>query len=74
MWRPPSFGGLGSGSGFEFGISAPAAGSRFGTGTTIEFVGSATDVEDGMLTGSSLVWSSSRDGAFGSGVAVIARY
>jgi len=30
----------------------------FAQGTTITFIGSATDFEDGILAGSSLVWSS----------------
>ena len=47
-------------------ISAPADGSSFGEGTSISFSGSASDAEDGSLTGS-LSWSSNLDGAIGSG-------
>ena len=47
-------------------ISAPAAGASFVEGTAIQFTGSATDAQQGDLT-SSLAWSSSRDGAIGTG-------
>ncbi|MCP3961439.1 MAG: DNRLRE domain-containing protein [bacterium] len=47
-------------------ISAPADGSTFDEGTSISFSGSATDAEDGSLT-ASLSWTSSIDGAIGSG-------
>jgi len=47
-------------------ISAPANGSSFVQGTSVTFTGSATDVEDGSLS-ASLAWSSSLDGAIGSG-------
>lgn len=33
----------------------------------VEFQGTATDVEDGTLTGNQLVWTSNRDGALGAG-------
>jgi len=49
-------------------IAAPTDGSSFVDGTSITFTGSATDVEDGVLT-SSLSWSSDIDGVFG-GVSV----
>ena len=39
----------------------------FDSGTTIDLVGIASDVEDGDLTGASLVWTSSLDGALGTG-------
>lgn len=42
-------------------ISAPADGSSFTVGDAITFEGSATDPEDGDLTGGSLVWSSDGD-------------
>jgi hypothetical protein len=47
-------------------ITAPADGSSFVEGTSVSFSGTATDAEDGTLTGS-LSWSSSLDGAIGSG-------
>ena len=47
-------------------ISAPADGSQFDEGASISFSGTATDAEDGTLTGS-LSWSSNLDGAIGSG-------
>lgn len=48
-------------------ISSPADGSSFTSGDTITFQGSASDPEDGDLSGSSLVWTSSRDGQIGTG-------
>jgi len=36
----------------------------------VEFRGSATDVEDGVIPDASLAWSSSRDGAMGTGSAL----
>ncbi|NIA11986.1 MAG: PKD domain-containing protein, partial [Nitrospiraceae bacterium] len=48
-------------------ITAPADGSTFSTGDTITFQGSATDPEDGPLTGACLVWTSSIDGQIGTG-------
>ncbi len=47
-------------------ISNPANGASFDVGTSVSFSGSATDAEDGSLT-ASLAWSSSIDGAIGSG-------
>ncbi len=35
--------------------------------STIAFIGQGTDPEDGVLTGGSLVWTSSRDGLLGVG-------
>jgi PKD repeat protein len=51
-------------------ITAPANNSIFANGTQVDFTGSATDAEDGTLTGNSLVWSSSIDGALGNGTSV----
>lgn len=48
-------------------ISAPASESSFELDTPITFEGSATDPEDGILTGDDLAWSSSLDGSFGTG-------
>ncbi len=50
-------------------ISAPADGASFDSGSSILFEGSASDTEDGDLT-ASLDWSSSIDGAFGTGGSV----
>jgi hypothetical protein len=47
-------------------ITAPASGSTFGSGVPVTFSGTAADLEDGDLT-ASLSWTSSRDGAIGSG-------
>ena len=47
-------------------ITKPPDGSTFNPGASITFTGTATDPEDGSLT-SSLAWSSSRDGAIGTG-------
>ncbi|MBF0224810.1 MAG: SUMF1/EgtB/PvdO family nonheme iron enzyme [Desulfobacterales bacterium] len=48
-------------------INSPSNNSSFTQGTSISFSGSATDPEDGTLSGSSLVWTSSRDGQLGTG-------
>ncbi len=47
-------------------INSPANNASFPSGTLINFSGSASDAEDGNLTGS-LVWTSSRDGQIGTG-------
>lgn len=47
-------------------ISGPVSGSSFLTGVTIAFTGSASDTEDGSLSGS-ITWTSSIDGTIGSG-------
>ncbi len=48
-------------------IMDPAAGQVYQVGDTIIFNGSAFDLEDGNLTGNSLVWISSRQGELGTG-------
>jgi sulfatase modifying factor 1 len=53
-------------------ISSPASGSVFAEGDTVRFEGSGNDPEDGVLAGSSLVWSSNLDGAIGTGTSVSA--
>lgn len=53
-------------------ISAPMNGATLLLGTPVTLAGMATDTEDGALTGASLAWSSSRDGALGSGASVSA--
>ncbi len=47
-------------------ITAPGNGSSSTLGQPVAFAGTATDTEDGSLTGN-LSWVSSRDGAIGSG-------
>jgi PKD repeat protein len=48
-------------------ITSPTNGAGFVPGATIAFTGSGTDHEDGTLTGTALVWTSSRDGQIGTG-------
>lgn len=48
-------------------IASPSDGQTFHEGESIEFSGSASDLEDGTLSGGSLVWTSSRDGQLGTG-------
>jgi hypothetical protein len=50
-------------------ISSPGNGSSFANGVTISFAASASDSQDGNLT-SSIAWTSSIDGAIGSGGSV----
>ena len=47
-------------------ITSPADGASFTSDSSISFAGSASDAEDGDLTGS-LVWTSSLDGPIGTG-------
>jgi len=51
-------------------ISAPANNAIFAAGEAVTFTGIAVDSEDGNLTGS-LAWSSSLDGALGTGGSVV---
>jgi TolB protein len=48
-------------------ILSPEDGSIFEQGEMITFIGSAQDVEDGELTGNSLLWSSNINGEIGTG-------
>lgn len=48
-------------------ISSPQPGATFTQGHAVTLIGSATDPEDGVLTGSSLSWRSSLDGVLGTG-------
>lgn len=48
-------------------IISPSNGSTYDEGDTITFSGNGSDEEDGALTGSSLVWTSSIDGQIGTG-------
>lgn len=50
-------------------ITSPDDGSSFGAGTSVSFAGSASDPEDGPLTGGALVWTSDIDGQIGTGPA-----
>ncbi|HXV59211.1 MAG TPA: Ig-like domain-containing protein [Vicinamibacteria bacterium] len=47
-------------------INAPASGSIFDSGESIDFTGTASDAEDGVLT-AEISWSSNLDGEFGTG-------
>jgi PKD repeat protein len=48
-------------------ITSPANGASSVQGTSVSFAGSGSDPENGALSGASLAWTSSRDGAIGSG-------
>jgi subtilisin family serine protease len=48
-------------------ITAPAAGTSVVQGTSVSVAGTGSDPEDGALSGASLVWTSSLDGAIGTG-------
>jgi len=48
-------------------ITSPSGGSSYTEGETITFSGTGSDTEDGTLTGSSLVWTSSIDAQIGTG-------
>jgi glucose/arabinose dehydrogenase len=54
----------------EVTITSPAPGTSVVVGTPVDLAGSATDPEDGPLTGAALVWTSSLDGVVGTGAAV----
>jgi hypothetical protein len=43
---------------------------KYPSGSFITFIGSATDAEDGTLTGTSLAWSSNINGALGTGTTI----
>lgn len=51
-------------------ISSPEEGATFAEGEEITFEGSASDPEDGNLTGDALVWESDTDGQLGTGQTV----
>ena len=51
-------------------IASPGSGTTITAGATVTFEGSATDPEDGDITGNALVWSSSVDGQIGTGPSV----
>jgi len=48
-------------------ITSPSNGASFTEGESITFSGTGTDPEDGTLSGSSLVWTSDKDGQIGTG-------
>lgn len=48
-------------------ITSPAAGQTVFQGTAVTLAATASDPEDGALTGAALAWNSSRDGALGTG-------
>ncbi len=52
-------------------ITTPADGADFTQGDPVSFTATATDPEDGALTGASLTWASNLDGVFGSGEALV---
>ena len=51
-------------------ITSPTDGSIYNEGADILFIGFGNDNEDGALSGSSLVWKSSRDGQIGIGLSL----
>jgi chitinase len=51
-------------------ITSPTDGATITAGDAIALAGSGTDPEDGALTGASLAWTSSLDGALGTGESV----
>lgn len=52
-------------------ISSPSDASTIASGIAVTFTGTGLDAEDGQLTGESLSWSSSLDGALGTGASVL---
>lgn len=50
-------------------ITAPGAGASFAFGATVTFTGTATDLQDGVLT-ASITWTDSVSGALGTGGSV----
>ncbi|MDX1675603.1 MAG: Ig-like domain-containing protein, partial [Longimicrobiales bacterium] len=53
-------------------ILSPDDGATFTAGESITFQATASDPEDGSLTGSRVVWSSSLDGQLGTGTSLVA--
>ena len=52
-------------------VTIQTGAGTYDAGDPISFTGSATDPEDGVLTGTALVWSSNVDGVMGTGDALI---
>jgi hypothetical protein len=48
-------------------ITQPQSGATFLEGQTLDLTGSALDKQDGVITGTQLIWRSSRDGLLGTG-------
>jgi hypothetical protein len=48
-------------------IFSPSNCEHFDVGSEITFTGSAIDIEEGVLMGDSLIWSSNKDGQIGTG-------
>jgi hypothetical protein len=48
-------------------INQPQSGATFLEGQTLDLNGSALDRQDGVITGTHLIWNSSRDGLLGTG-------
>ena len=51
-------------------IAQPTAGATYTTGDAVDLAGSASDPEDGPLSGADLSWTSSLEGALGTGEAL----
>lgn len=51
-------------------ITSPTNGTSVVQGTSITFTGTGTDPEDGVLSGTSLTWTSNLSGALGTGTSV----
>lgn len=51
-------------------VDEPAANASFEAGDVVHLAGHASDPEDGALRGAALAWSSSRDGALGTGASL----
>lgn len=52
-------------------ILSPPDNAIFFAGDTLKFIGTASDFEDGVLTGASLIWRSNWDGLLGTGDSLI---
>jgi PKD repeat protein len=52
-------------------ITSPSQASSYAQGVSISFTGSASDPEDGALTGASIVWKSNLDGQIGTGTSFV---
>jgi len=52
-------------------ITSPRPGAVFALGTDVEFTGTASDPEDGVLAGSALTWISNLDEVLGTGASLV---
>jgi hypothetical protein len=66
-----TLGGTGGNTPPAVSITAPANGSSYPQGTAVTFTGTASDTQDGSLSGS-IVWTSSLSGSLGTGASVTA--